>query len=88
MKLPLSEADRLEIQLAYNQAMMAAKECAQCFSHLIDTLEQRTACIDDKSAKLLSSATGSVQSDIFKLRIAKWKLKYSLIEGREFSQNS
>lgn len=85
MKLPLSEAEKLEIQAAYEAALSAAQGCAEQFESLSSLLKKRFACINNDSKKALDHETSKICAAQWKIKVSKHKLLAANLEDREFS---
>lgn len=85
VNLPLSSADKEEISGAYETAAAAIKVSAASLEALIEMLEQKMACLDPASRKVLDNSFNIVGSSLFKLNVLRFKLHSTNLSGREFS---
>jgi len=85
MQLPLNSKEKEEILGAYEMALQETEKCAKSINDLIALLESNFASISPELEKKLSSHMTAICSGSFKLKMRRYKLKISNLEGREFS---
>ncbi len=85
MNLPLSQGDKQEISDAYKKATAEIKASAASLEALVEMLEQKIACLDPASRKALDGPFATIGSSLFKLRVLRFKVQNTNLQGREFS---
>lgn len=85
MQLPLSSKEKEEILGAYEMALQETEKCAKSMNNLIALLESNFASISPELEKKLSNHMTTICSGSFRLKMRRYKLKISNLEGRELS---
>jgi len=84
MKLPLGQAEKLEIQKAYEKLLEKMRECEAPAKALVDILETKKACLSRQAQDRLSKSGQAMLAALFVFKVLNYKVDLIGWEGREY----
>jgi hypothetical protein len=82
--LPLADSERQEISAAFDEAERAVIAASKAMEKLMQTLEQKAACVSMKKVDLLRNLSVPVGANCFKLQCQRYKIQDIMKLNRAF----
>lgn len=82
--LPLADSERQEISAAFDEAERAVIAASRAMERLMQTLEQKAACVSMKKVDLLRNLSVPVGASCFKLQCQRYRIQDMMKLDRVF----